>query len=146
MRIENPDKPFSKYTCYKIYHKKQKRWYVHYIDNTPFKNRRTITYAKFLMSIKEGRILSKDEEVDHINEDKSDDRIENLQIISQKENLKKHHKFSGRRSTELVCAYCGISFVKENRLMTEKTNNRFCSRRCNGKYTTSNNKRKKKTI
>jgi hypothetical protein len=43
------------------------------------------------MSISLKRYLSDDETVDHINEDKTDDRIENLQILSSIDNIKKHH-------------------------------------------------------
>ncbi len=46
-------------------------------------------YARYLVSVREGRYLAADEEVDHINNDKKDDSLENLQILSKAENLRK---------------------------------------------------------
>ena len=132
MKIDNP-KPFDNYTCYKIWHKKQGRWYVCLIENNPFKSRTTITYAKFLMSIKEGRILSKKEEVDHIDEDKSNDSVNNLQILTKKENSNKSSSKRLKRVTELTCPYCGILFVIENRNLPFRKNP-CCSRSCATKY------------
>ena len=135
MKIQDPPYPFDNFACYKQFHKKMGRWQVHLVDKTPLKRRTSITYAKYLMSIKEGRILTREEEVDHINGDKSDDRIENLQILSKEENRKKQSiQCGGRKAVELTCPYCGIVFVKEVGLLTEKRKNRFCSRRCNGKF------------
>ena len=49
----------------------------------------TKLYAKFLMEAFLGRILSKEETIDHINENPLDDRIENLQILTREENTRK---------------------------------------------------------
>jgi hypothetical protein len=49
------------------------------------------SYARYLMSTYLKRYLLDTETVDHINEDKTDDRIENLQILSSTDNIKKHH-------------------------------------------------------
>ena len=54
--------------------------------------RSTTAYAKYIMCVHLGRYLEKGEEVDHINEDKTDDRIENLQLLSSTENKKKYSK------------------------------------------------------
>lgn len=52
----------------------------------------SISYARWLMQEHLGRELTSDEHVDHINEDPTDDRIENLQILTCKENNQKHLK------------------------------------------------------
>lgn len=41
-----------------------------------------ISYSRYLMCVKEGRILSKNEEVDHIDNNKTNDDPSNLQIIT----------------------------------------------------------------
>ena len=67
MRISS-EPPFNDYVCYKVFHHKEQRWYAQLIHSSG--KRTTITYAKFLMSIKVGRILQRDEEVDHKDENK----------------------------------------------------------------------------
>ena len=53
----------------------------------------TISYPKALMEVHLGRVLNyPDETVDHINNDPMDNRIENLQILSNSENTKKAHR------------------------------------------------------
>ena len=59
-------------------------------------DRSTIPYARYLMCVKLGRELKPEEHVDHINNDKTDDRISNLQILTQTENNQKE----GRRRVE----------------------------------------------
>lgn len=52
----------------------------------------TMTYARWLMTQHLGRALFPDEQVDHINEDSLDDRIENLQILTRSANTTKSNK------------------------------------------------------
>lgn len=47
-------------------------------------------YARYLMAVKLGRFLTKDEQVDHIDNDKTNDDINNLQILTQAENIRKY--------------------------------------------------------
>lgn len=50
----------------------------------------SISYARWLMQEHLERELTSDEHVDHINEDPTDDRIENLQVLTRVENTQKH--------------------------------------------------------
>lgn len=50
------------------------------------------SFARYLMSTKLGRYLEKDEEVDHINNNKIDDRISNLQVLTKSENIQKERQ------------------------------------------------------
>ena len=54
------------------------------------KDRTTIALARYRMAIKLGRMLRDDEQVDHIDNDKTNDDIENLQILSPEENRAKY--------------------------------------------------------
>ena len=91
------------------------------------------SYARYLMSCYLKRYLKKDEHVDHIDNNKLNDTIDNLQILSPADNNKKNrHK---RTYMTLVCPVCNNSFTKESRQVNHKIkngNNPTCSRRCGG--------------
>ena len=94
----------------------------------------SVSYARYLMSCKLGRYLSKEEQVDHIDNNKLNDVIENLQILSAKDNTIK--KFTStnrtRKMLELKCPNCGISFIRELRNCHPQKGSIFtsCSRKC----------------
>lgn len=111
------------------------RWQVCLVNNKT-KQRKTILYSKFLMSIKLGRILSSEEEVDHIDNDKTNDSIENLQILSKSENRKKLSFISKRNKIELTCPNCKNIFIREKRQthLIKGGTHTCCSRKCSGQY------------
>lgn len=115
--------------CYK---NSEPRRVVGLID---FNGSRTSTsYARYLMSCHLERYLKEDEHVDHINDDKLDDRIENLQILSPEENARKS---ATRSMVEMICPVCGNKFTKEYRQTNMgkglDRNYQACSRSCGGK-------------
>jgi hypothetical protein len=67
------------------------RWFVKGRDHNPY------TWARVLMANELGYWPSSDQHVHHINGDKTDDRIENLMLISKWEHMK-HHPEAGRAS------------------------------------------------
>ena len=56
----------------------------------PEKPTTTMAYARYLMCVKEGRWLGKDEHVDHIDNDPCNDSVDNLQILSPDANTAKY--------------------------------------------------------
>lgn len=128
--------PFEKYNLYVVFHKKEGRNYAQLVNPNIREDRTTISYARYLMSVKEKRVLENWEHVDHINEIKSDDRPENLQILTNKENIEKHiFLFDIKRTmVELTCENCGKTFDREIRNYHKSNKFSFCSRRCNGQY------------
>lgn len=94
--------------------------------------RTSMTYARYLMCVKENRWLKPNEHVDHINNDKKDDRIENLQILSPKDNIRK----SAEPAIPIVfkCHLCGKEkSVRRGRDTNLKNRGvAYCSRRCVG--------------
>lgn len=107
------------------------------------KDRTTISYARYLMSVHIGRYLTDEEEVDHINSDCSDDRIENLQLLDTKIHRKKTsgERSTGRSMVRLRCPACHRDFDRETRNVRRDRNNyknnrtgqvNSCSRSCNG--------------
>ena len=101
------------------------------------------TYARYLMSVKLGRFLSDQEEVDHIDDNKTNDDINNLQILTPEQNREKqrlHYINNVQQKFDLSCPQCGKDFTLTERDMGEKfykhyQNNGsgliFCSRSCN---------------
>jgi hypothetical protein len=93
----------------------------------------SISYARYLVSCKEKRYLSKEEHVDHIDNNKLNDNISNLQILSQKENNRKNRE---KIFISLICPICGKTFSKERRQLSHKIKMGkvpTCSRICGGK-------------
>ena len=90
---------------------------------------RTMSYAKYLYTSYYKCDVDKEYHVDHINGDKMDDRIENLQVISSAYNIRKDHKH--RELVELTCPVCNNKFLFEKRNLSSHPNP-CCSRRCGG--------------
>lgn len=98
-------------------------------------DRTTISYARYLWIIHSGSFIPDGYEVDHINSDCSDDRIENLQLLTCEEHLEKTKREStvGRTGEYIICPSCKVIFFLESRNKGDSKNN-FCSRECNGKF------------
>lgn len=116
---------------------KERRRVLALIDNNG--NHTSTSYARYLMSCHIGRYLEKDEHVDHIDNDKMNDVLENYQILSRIENNRKNRC---RTFISLICPICGEEFSKEKRQLSSKIKQGkkpTCSRRCGGKVSHLNN-------
>ena len=93
-------------------------------------DRTTIAYARYIMSVSLGYVLSKDYEVDHIDRDKNNDDISNLQVLSVEEHRKKNSKEmkTGRTCTIVVCDNCGKDLLRETSTLRYKTY--YCNNYC----------------
>lgn len=89
----------------------------------------SMSYAKYLYTSYYNCDVAKGDEVDHINGNKMDDRIENLQVISGK--LNKNKSKIRKKMIELICPVCGSKFLFEERNLSTHVNP-CCSRRCGG--------------
>lgn len=74
--------------------------------------RSTTSYARYLVAVNESRYLLDSEHVDHIDNDKTNDNLSNLQILSQKDNNNKESKRRGRLLSEICCPICNIVFTR----------------------------------
>lgn len=99
---------------------------------------KTVSYPKFLMENHIGRFLENNETVDHIDNDVTNNSIENLRILNRSEHVKLDIKRIG--SQEFVCEVCNITFTLSGRKLHEAKHNRlkgskgpFCSKSCAGK-------------
>lgn len=104
-------------------------------------NRTIISYARYLMCVKLGYVLSNEFEVDHIDDDKTNDDINNLQVLTSEQNLlKQHYNFVMNQQVVygVYCAYCGTPFLLierevKNRI-AKKVEVPFCGRSCAVKF------------
>ena len=75
-----------------------------------------------------GRPLTTDEHVHHINEDRADNRPENLRILTNAEHQKVHqHWLVQTKQVALTCEACGKAFTKKPSRVTKHN---FCSNKC----------------
>ena len=96
--------------------------------------RSSTSYARYLMCVNLGRFLDSHEHVDHIDNDKENDVIENLQVLSIKENNRKEAKRRGKVFAEIKCPECGEVFIKRRGLTQAVSSLKgkitCCSRKC----------------
>lgn len=89
----------------------------------------SMSYAKYLYTSHYECDVAKGDEVDHINNNQMDDRIENLQVISKRQNNSK--KKQCKTFIELICPVCKKEFIfPKCNLSTHP--NPCCSRKCGG--------------
>ena len=84
---------------------------------------------RYIMETHLGRKLRRDEVVHHKNGNKLDNRIENLELMSQKEHSKLHNQIY---EDTKVCVVCGKKF---NAPPNHRLRAKVCSEECKGKLT-----------
>jgi len=129
----NLEEPFRKdYVAGYIVVNNENRRMVFLKDNN--NTRSTTSYARYLMSVKLNRYLLKEEQVDHIDGDKTNDIIENLQILSVAENNRKSkiETNSTLKMVEMCCPMCKNLFTKKhsNTHLAKKGKFTTCSKEC----------------
>lgn len=126
--------PFDGYKVYGPYlHKRMNRKLIFLRKDD---KQTSISYARYLMCLKEERILEPWEEVDHIDNDCSNDNVSNLQILTSEENIAKYNaskESKGQTYLDLICDWCGKSFKRSSQRMNKHRDATCCSRSCGGK-------------
>ena len=84
---------------------------------------------RLIMSNHIGRELKTNEHVHHKNENKSDNRLDNLELLSHGEHTTLHHKKEPKDKSMLLvkCGYCDIEFYKRNNQL-KISKRHFCSK------------------
>lgn len=123
-----------------IYTNRENRKFVVYKDEEG--DYHSMSYARYLMETHLGRELLPDEEVHHIDGDKTHDELDNLQVINRTSHRKLHS--SKYHDTLEVCCECGKIFTvtakqHSNKAVNAKrghgeANKYFCSKQCIGRY------------
>lgn len=118
------------YSCGPTINKKDFR-YILSLKNDSGKTVSSTSYARYLMSVKLGRLLHKeDEQVDHIDGDPTNNTYENLQIITKEENLKKYSETIRGRLLKFNCASCGVTITRKDDYKDPTKTIKVCSRSC----------------
>ena len=99
-----------------------------------------MTWTRYLMSIKMGRILDIHEHVDHIDDHTTHDDISNLQVLFHGDHARKTLKDKGRLKTIVTirCPECGKIFESSpgHTHLVLKSQRTFCCRKCSSTYYT----------
>lgn len=124
--------PYADYKVYGPYlHAGQGRRFVYLVKPG---HRTSTSYARYLMGIHLGRLLTNKEEVDHKDDNKLNDDLDNLVVVSKQENRAKGRK---RTMVELTCPTCLTKFTRERKnthLVKGGKIPTCCSRSCSGVY------------
>lgn len=95
-------------------------------------DRTTISYARYLMCMEKGYLLPASVEVDHIDNDCTNDEISNLQILSKEAHRAKTISLLRPRAVVILhCPVCLMEFTRFANRVVPGTSP-VCSRRCNG--------------
>lgn len=101
----------------------------------------SISYARYLVACKLGFHIPDGYEVDHINDDKTDDSLENLQILTAEENVfKQHYNYVMHQQGHYLvcCAWCDMNELVTERIIKMKQAKGlqwyFCSRACAARF------------
>ena len=99
--------------------------------------RTTVSYPKYLLEQKLGRKLESHETCDHIDNDPTNNSLDNLQVLSRLDNIRKRAALTPKELGTFTCPVCKCSFtkpmayVRHNR--KQNKSGPYCSRSCAGK-------------
>jgi len=99
------------------------------------KKKTTVSYPKYLVEVELNRYLDKDETVDHIDGNFSNNDLSNLRVINKP--LHSKEDAIRRKDVEISCQWCGTLFTITGEKASQRnrrTASGFCSKTCTGKY------------
>lgn len=135
MSILELEEPFkSKWKkAYLIKNTGEGRYYVHFYNSN--NDRKCISYARYLYGVKIGFEVPDDIEIDHKDEDKTNDVIENLNPMTKGMHRSKSAiEASIAKEERLLCPACGNWFTRTERYIRFKTSRGqavfYCSKAC----------------
>lgn len=130
------EEPYRNYTRAKCFFTETSGRKHIYMQDPITKGIMHIPFARYVFQVdywkKYQKWIPEGYEVDHINNDKSDDRLENLQLLTQSQNIRKKHNVSGVKLSVLECPICNILYtIQGNYLSNDKIKvAKCCSLKC----------------
>jgi HNH endonuclease len=122
--------PYKGYKVFGPYLDKRYGRKVVILESKTTKRRTSTSYARYLMSMKLGRLLKSNEEVEHKDDVRLNDSIDNLRIVQR-------HRSSARNRPKhwvtLICPNCKIEFKREFYQTNEAKGGKYptsCTRSC----------------
>ena len=102
---------------------------------------RGMSYARYLYSVYLGSEVPSHLEVDHIDDDKTNDDFSNLQLLTQEQNrIKENYNYIMNKQIVygVYCSCCGSPFLitqrQLNMKLAQNTTNVFCNRSCSAVF------------
>lgn len=89
---------FGGYTVKKSFSSSTGRWHVFLSHPDIRGSGKSMMYARYLVCLRENRILDRHEVVDHVDSNKLNDSIDNLEIVTSRENVQRY--FRGKKGRE----------------------------------------------
>jgi len=95
-----------------------------------------VLHHRIVMENELGRLLNANEVVHHVNHDKKDNRIENLEVLTASQHATLHAQEQGQSLVQLKCPQCMTIFTrrKGDTHLQKKSSWTSCSRSCRGKF------------
>ena len=104
-------------------------------------NSRTVSWPKAMMEVKLGRLLRDDEQVDHVDDDPTNDAYENFQLLTPSANMLKMRIRNDlvAKVGDFTCPQCGSPFQRKMKYVTSNQGKQnkvgpFCGRSCAGLF------------
>lgn len=106
--------------------------------NKDTKEKKTISYPKYLMECHLKRHLDDNETIDHIDGDPLNNDLNNLRVLNRQEHC--YNDAYRNKDITVTCTYCHKEFIILGNKISDRNrfdrNNSgyFCSKQCSGKY------------